>query len=324
MTNAFTKAQFMEPPSGATGPVPLGAVKAGNGITITPDGTISTTNAGGTVTDIVATNGLQGGGQGPQVFLGLLPPAGTTIGGVKTLAGSGISIDSEGVIRNLNNTTIVSSLGLNVTNFGAGAFEINLRSAGTGLSLLGGVFVPSGSGLVLGPTGSLSVAPATNSTLGGVKPGTGLTVSPDGTLNTSDAGGTITGVGVGTGLGGGGISGAVTLFLVPPTPTVIGGVKQGTGLTISVDGTISVNATPASLPLTGGTLTGALFLNTGGTAGSSALTVSGGSLVLSTTFTPANSSASGVTGKIAWDNSYLYICTAPNTWGRIAIDSTPF
>jgi hypothetical protein len=316
MTNAFTKAQFMEPPSGATGPVPLGAVKAGIGITITPDGTISTTNAGGTVTDIVATNGLQGGGQGPQVFLGLLPPAGTTIGGVKTLAGSGISIDSDGVIRNLNNTSIVSTLGLNVTNFGAGAFEINLRSAGTGLSLLGGVFVPSGSGLVLGPTGSLSVAPATNSTLGGVKPGTGLTVSPDGTLNTSGAGGTITGVGVGTGLGGGGTSGAVTLFLVPPTLTNIGGVYAGDNVTIAPDGRISVSSSPIFI--------GATTVNSGGLAGSSALTVSGGSLVLSTTFTPANSGASGVTGKIAWDNNYLYICTAPNTWGRIAIDSTPF
>jgi hypothetical protein len=314
MTNAFTKAQFMEPPSGATGPVPLGAVKAGIGITIAPDGTISSTNAGGTVTDIVATNGIQGGGQGPQVFLGLLPPAGTTIGGVKTLAGSGISIDSEGVIRNVNNTSISSALGLSVTNFGSGAFEINLRSAGSDLSLLGGVFVPPGSGLVLGPTGGLSVPPATAATLGAVKQGTGVTISPDGTI--SAAGAAITSVGAGTGLGGGGSFGSVTLFLVPPTLTNIGGVYPGDNITVALDGRISISSSPI--------FTGATTVNSGGSAGSSALTVSDGSLVLSTAFTPANSGASGVTGKIAWDNNYLYICTAPNTWGRIAIDSTPF
>jgi hypothetical protein len=35
--------------------------------------------------------------------------------------------------------------------------------------------------------------------------------------------------------------------------------------------------------------------------------------------TPASASASGVAGTIAWDASYIYICTATNTWKRVAI-----
>jgi hypothetical protein len=37
------------------------------------------------------------------------------------------------------------------------------------------------------------------------------------------------------------------------------------------------------------------------------------------TMTPASASASGVAGTIAWDASYIYICTATNTWKRVAI-----
>lgn len=37
------------------------------------------------------------------------------------------------------------------------------------------------------------------------------------------------------------------------------------------------------------------------------------------TGTPASSGAAGVTGQIAWDSSYIYICTATNTWKRVAI-----
>ena len=37
------------------------------------------------------------------------------------------------------------------------------------------------------------------------------------------------------------------------------------------------------------------------------------------TETPASASATGTTGQIAWDASYIYICTATNTWKRVAI-----
>lgn len=39
------------------------------------------------------------------------------------------------------------------------------------------------------------------------------------------------------------------------------------------------------------------------------------------TFMPASATASGRAGTIAWDNSFLYVCTATNTWKRAAIAS---
>jgi len=39
------------------------------------------------------------------------------------------------------------------------------------------------------------------------------------------------------------------------------------------------------------------------------------------TSTPASSSAAGVAGTWAWDASYIYICTATNTWKRVAIST---
>ena len=34
---------------------------------------------------------------------------------------------------------------------------------------------------------------------------------------------------------------------------------------------------------------------------------------------PASATAAGIQGQIAQDGSYLYVCTAPNTWKRVAI-----
>jgi hypothetical protein len=86
----------------------------------------------------------------------------------------------------------------------------------------------------------------------------------------------------------------------------------------------SASAATTYAPLNSPIFTGPATVNAGGSGGSNALIVSGGSLVLSTTFTPGSSTDTGSTGEISWDANYLYICTAPNTWGRIAIDSTPF
>ena len=34
---------------------------------------------------------------------------------------------------------------------------------------------------------------------------------------------------------------------------------------------------------------------------------------------PASATAAGIQGQIAQDGSYLYVCTATNTWKRVAI-----
>jgi hypothetical protein len=41
-----------------------------------------------------------------------------------------------------------------------------------------------------------------------------------------------------------------------------------------------------------------------------------------TTKTPATSGSTGTQGTIAWDADYIYICTATDTWKRVAIGGT--
>lgn len=49
------------------------------------------------------------------------------------------------------------------------------------------------------------------------------------------------------------------------------------------------------------------------------LLLSCGTLIEATTHTPSSASDTGVTGTIAWDTGFIYICTATNTWKRVAI-----
>ena len=44
-----------------------------------------------------------------------------------------------------------------------------------------------------------------------------------------------------------------------------------------------------------------------------------GAFRIATAETPASASATGTIGTIAWDTSYIYVCTAANTWKRVAI-----
>ena len=39
------------------------------------------------------------------------------------------------------------------------------------------------------------------------------------------------------------------------------------------------------------------------------------------THTPASATATGTAGEVAWDANYIYICTATNTWKRVAIST---
>lgn len=48
----------------------------------------------------------------------------------------------------------------------------------------------------------------------------------------------------------------------------------------------------------------------------------GGSLIVAAQ-TPASAGAAGVAGTIAADDSYIYVCTATNTWKRVAIATWP-
>lgn len=45
------------------------------------------------------------------------------------------------------------------------------------------------------------------------------------------------------------------------------------------------------------------------------------SIVISTSKTPSSASDTGTQGEIAWDSSYIYVCTATDTWVRAAIST---
>lgn len=79
---------------------------------------------------------------------------------------------------------------------------------------------------------------------------------------------------------------------------------------------------------TGGTTGGVLNINTGGNGainlGSGNTLFSGKStfsatVIHSLSATPASTTATGTVGTISWDASYIYICTALDTWKRVAI-----
>lgn len=83
--------------------------------------------------------------------------------------------------------------------------------ANSSVRVIAGTGLTGGGALTANRT--LNLAPATASVIGGVKPGTGLSVAADGTLTATGSN--------------------------PATPTVAGVVKPGSGLTVSADGTLT-------------------------------------------------------------------------------------
>ena len=63
---------------------------------------------------------------------------------------------------------------------------------------------------------------------------------------------------------------------------------------------------------------GAINFGSGDTAFAGKSTFSA-TVIHSLSATPATSTATGTVGTISWDTGYIYICTAANTWKRVAI-----
>jgi hypothetical protein len=53
------------------------------------------------------------------------------------------------------------------------------------------------------------------------------------------------------------------------------------------------------------------------------LDVDGDTVRLRTARTPASASDTGAVGEICWDADYIYVCTATDTWKRVAIATWP-
>lgn len=188
-----------------------------------------------------------------------------------------------------------------------------------------------------GSTTPLSVAPATADAVGVVKPGTGLTVTPDGTLNAAEqytlptaSATTLGGVKVGANLSidGDGILSADAQELTPATTTALGGVIVGDGLNVATNGTIST--TPYTLPTATADTLGGVKIGAGITAAADG-TISAASAAKSVTvsfapddFTQDDSglwnatkpvtglgSLNLVTPVAGWDNVQAYAAASP-------------
>ena len=64
---------------------------------------------------------------------------------------------------------------------------------------------------------------------------------------------------------------------------------------------------------------GRLLVGTSSDSGGALFQVNGDRIRIGTAKTPASASATGAAGEICWDASYIYVCTATNTWKRTAI-----
>ena len=66
---------------------------------------------------------------------------------------------------------------------------------------------------------------------------------------------------------------------------------------------------------------GRLLVGTSSDSGGALLQVNGNRIRVATAKTPASASDTGTAGEICWDASYIYVCTATNTWKRTAIST---
>jgi hypothetical protein len=116
---------------------------------------------------------------------------------------------------------------------------------------------------------------------------------------------------------------AVVRTATETTDMIFTTMNGGTGtekLRIKSDGKVGIGTTnpSAKLHVNGDTyLVGNVGVNLA--TASVALDINGDSLRIRTAKTPASASASGHQGQISWDADYLYVCTATNTWKRVAI-----
>ena len=76
---------------------------------------------------------------------------------------------------------------------------------------------------------------------------------------------------------------------------------------VSIGGTLTLGATSIS----GSGMTTGTILSTG--------TVAAAFLATDPSNAPASASATGTTGSIVADADYIYVCTATDTWKRVAI-----
>lgn len=117
-------------------------------------------------------------------------------------------------------------------------------------------------------------------------------------------------------------SASLPLYLQHPGGNVLVGTTTDSGEKLQVSGTVGVkggsalrlynpsNSAYASIEMDSNNVVNVNYTTAFGVT----IRTQGG-----TASTPASASAAGIAGTIQWDASYIYVCTAANTWKRVAI-----
>jgi hypothetical protein len=268
---------------------------------VTSSGTIT---AGGT---LAVANGGTGAATAANARVNLLPSYSGNAGRVLAVTAGGTDVEwiaagGSGTVTSVSGTGTVNGITLTGTVTASGSLT------------LGGTL--SGVSLTTQVTGTLPVANggtgATTHTSNAVLIGNGTSavtsVSPGTSGNVLSSNGTawISQVPSGTfGLSDGSAS-APSLFFTNDTNTGIYNIGTNQ-LGISTDGINRIEIKPSETQFNNAVrASNTLILNTTGSMAA-----------------PASASASGTAGEIRIDTSYIYVCTATNTWKRVAIATWP-
>lgn len=145
------------------------------------------------------------------------------------VAGNGISISDSVISINAGNGLIFDRGAINI-NVGTGLKCDPLNGYKVGVMVGDGLEIVTKEGVTPeAVNGTINLKPATETTLGGVKAGSGITITEDGTISAKGK----------DFMAGDGIDITdTTISVKPATSNAIGGVKAGKGLKISSDGTL--------------------------------------------------------------------------------------
>jgi len=296
--------------------------------------TVANTQAIAAISVSFLTNGVA---NGTQNILNLIPGTGISIvsgvGGVVTIASTATlpTFEIGGTPASSQTTqNLIAGLGISIVDGGSGNITIAAISSGvTSLAGLTGVVTLSSS------DSSITITPSgTNIDLQAVGGGGGSPGGPTGSVQYNN-GGSFTGD-----------TGIAVNYSIPAcklwvqdngfdTSLAVGGNAYGSDIQdwfvsghtgaadLLVDRYANLVANAGYIQPLQGIKDGNSSLGTDGQVLTSA-TISGfrsvawtdGLVVVSP---PANTSATGIPNQVAYDGTYFYVCTAPNTWGRVPL-----
>lgn len=102
-------------------------------------------------------------------------------------------------------------------------------------------------------------------------------------------------------------------------------VLEGAPSATSTPGRLLFSTTPSGSTITSErmriTSDGRLLVGTSSDSGGALLQINGDRFRVGTAKTPASATATGTTGEICWDASYVYVCIATDTWKRAALST---